>query len=297
MKCSCGKNAVVYLRYSGKKLCKLCFTNLLEKRVRKNIGTNKLINKNDSVGVALSGGKDSTVCLHILNELSKRLPITLSAITIDEGIANYRKRTIKRAKRYCKQLGIEHEIVTFKKEFGYSLDEIVKSEKRQKACTYCGVLRRRLLNITSKELEVDKLATGHNLDDEVQAILMNYIRGEVVRLARLGPITPVREGFTPRIKPLCVIPEKEVAQYALLNKLEVDLSECPYAQDSFRTKIREYINDLELSYPGSKFSILSGFEKLKGMLTIPWTKLEVCEKCGEPTAQKICKVCELLERL
>ena len=88
------------------------------------------------------------------------------------------------------------------------------------------MLRKNILNKAARELGADKIAIGHNLDDESQTILMNYMRGDIGRLKRMIPGT-IQKGMIPRIKPLRSIPEKEVALYAFLNGLPVSMDECP----------------------------------------------------------------------
>ena len=56
---------------------------------------------------------------------------------------------------------------------------------------------------------------GHNLDDEAQSVLMNWLRGDRERILR-RPGGNGGQGFIPRVKPLMEIPEKEVALYGIL---------------------------------------------------------------------------------
>ena len=68
-----------------------------------------------------------------------------------------------------------------------------------------------------KEVGAKYLATGHNLDDMAQSVMMNFVRGDVERLARLGPHNIVQPGMIPRINPLRTLPEKESLLYAMLS--------------------------------------------------------------------------------
>ena len=154
------------------------------------------------------------------------------------------------------------------------------------------------MNTVAKEIGANYLATGHNLDDMSQSIMMNFVRGDVERLARLGPHKKVQPGLIPRFAPLRSIPEKESLLYAMVSGLEYHDLTCPYWEEALRNQYRSVVDDLESRSPGSKFSILSSYDQLYPMLTENYkaAKLNTCE-CGEPTLGKRCKACELSERM
>ncbi len=299
MQCSlCSSKAVYFQRHSSRHLCKKHFLRDFYRRVKRAVAKYKMIESSDRIAIAMSGGKDSVTLAHALIELyGKRKDLEFVAITIDEGIEGYRPPTVDVAKRVCKELGIEHVIVSFEREVGMSLDKMVEIGDRN-ACTYCGVFRKYLLNKTARELEATKLATGHNLDDETQTILLNFLNADIERLARLIP-QRVQKGLVYRIKPLREIYEKEVVVYALLNNLPVSLEECPYSRFPARALVRDFIYEFEKKYPGRKFSIMRSFEELLPCLHKMYPQIELgeCKICGEPTAREICKACELKKEL
>lgn len=302
MRCKCGKEAVFFRPYEGTYLCKKCFCYSIERKVKKTIRKNRLISPGDRIGVAVSGGKDSMSVLYILSKIVKpRKDMEIMAITIDEGVKGYRDKCIQRVKRFCKELDIEHKVFSFKEEFGKTLDEKVKEIKNIQGinvpCTFCGVGRRYILNKKSRELGLTKLCLGHNLDDEVQSVVMNYFRGDLPRAARMSA-KPIQDDkkFIPRIKPLRMIPEKEILLYAILKQLPFYPKHCPY-RSGIRLEIREFLNQMEERHPGIKFIILETFDRM-----FPWIRklvqeevkdLFYCERCGEPSRKRICKTCEL----
>jgi len=298
IKCmKCNKEAIIFQKYSGMHLCKKHFIEDVERKIKLTIRKHFKVKKNEIIAVALSGGKDSTVLLYILHKIfSKRRDVELVAITIDEGIAGYRHHTLKIATELTDELGIKHIVRTFEDEFGTTLDELVAKERVMGACSYCGVLRKTLLNRTANEIGATKLATGHNLDDEAQTILLNHLRGDVERLVRLAPPRAL-EGLVIRAKPLRNIPEKEVALYALVNDLPVDFSECPYAHEAMRGEVRDLLNEFEVNHPGTKYSLLRGFDKMMPVLTkeYPQADLTKCSICGESCNAGLCQACRLLE--
>ena len=296
----CTKNPVIAL-YDGNKLCKNHFTEYFENKVFKTVRQFDLIDKEEILGVALSGGKDSLTVLYILNKLSKQNPrIKINAIAIDEGIHGYRNKTLEKAKEFCNKNNIKLYIFSYKEEFGLTLDEMLKILD-VKPCTICGIFRRYLLNKKSRELKLTKLATGHNLDDECQSIIMNQIKNNIQLSARLGPKVGLIEDnkFVQRVKPLYLCTEKEVTTYAYLNGLLDDFAECPNASQSFRAQVRDMLNDLEQKFPGTKYSIVNSFLQILPLLKQQFKgeAIKVCLKCNEPSANDICNTCVYLEKL
>src|SRR3989338_8594712 len=170
---NCCNNKPIIELSAGEKLCKSHFTEYFENKVFRTIRQFDLIGKEEHLGVALSGGKDSLTLLNLLNKLSKQNPkIKLTAIAINEGIHDYRDKTLVTAKEFCEKNAIPLKVYSYEEEFGMPLDNMLKTLD-VKPCTICGIFRRYLLNKKSKELGFTKLATGHNLDDECQSVLMN----------------------------------------------------------------------------------------------------------------------------
>ncbi len=145
----------------------------------------QLIKPKERVAVGLSGGKDSVLTLHLLAELIEEFDIELVAVSIDEGISGYRGEGVKSARVNAAKLGIELVEGSFKKEFGFTLDQV--ADLYQSACIPCGVFRRQLLNKISYELGADKVATGHNLDDEYPIVPYEFCEGRFQEVLKIWP--------------------------------------------------------------------------------------------------------------
>ncbi len=296
----CKKPAVTYIRYNGTHLCSEHFIQYFEKRVKKDIKKQGKTEKNSRIAVAVSGGKDSIVALHVIHDIfSKRSNIEIFAITVDEGIKGYRDKSLKHAVNNSKNLGVEHHLIRFRDVIGFTMDEIASKKDELGECSYCGVFRRLCLNQKAKELRVDRLVTGHNLDDMSQSILMNFVNSDLKKLARLGPHKKVQPGLVPRVLPLRTIPEKENALYAIIKNLEFHDAECPYSTRALRGYFREIIDNLEYQNPGTRHSILNSYDSIKDLLLerYPPVSLNKCQDCGEPTSQELCKTCILKKRI
>ncbi len=297
MRCSrCSKTAVIYQPYSGLHLCEEHHMEYIERKVKKELRRQTVLESGDRLVVALSGGKDSSALLYMLNKFfSVRSDLELVALAVDEGIRGFRRETLRNARAIARELGIELHIYSFYTEFGFTMDDIASRGYEQAPCTFCGVLRRRVIERKAHELGATKVITAHNLDDVVQTIMINYIRGDIERLRRLRA-SNIAE-FIPRLKPLRSIPEKEVAVYAYLVGIPLITVHCPYAHLSFRFTVKRLLNEFEMRHPGTKYSVLRGYERLMKFLPgrEEHPRLPVCERCGEPSASRICKVCEILE--
>jgi uncharacterized protein (TIGR00269 family) len=296
----CGETAVTFIRYSGAHLCKSHFIEFYEKRVKKEMRKQFRLQKDEVFALAVSGGKDSVVMMHVLHDIFKdRKDLEFHAITVDEGVTGYRPESIEYAKKNADDLEIPIHIVSFSDIVGITMDEISKLSIKTTPCSYCGVFRRKALNTKAKELGATRLATGLNLDDTAQSILMNLLRGDIAKLARLGPHTKVQKGLIPRIQPLRLIPEKECYLYALLKNIEFYDGECPYSERALRGKYRDILNNLEKDTPGTRHALLQSYDSIIDALSksYPPAQLKECTGCGEPTLSEFCKSCSMLQEL
>lgn len=297
----CKTKPVIQLPNNNISLCKSCFIKYFERKVRRTIRQYDMIKKGETIAVGLSGGKDSLTTLHVLNDIVSKQRVTkLIAISIDEGIKGYRDKSLETAKKYCSENKIKFHIASFKEEFGYTLDNALK-RVGVIPCTICGVFRRYLINKKARELKADKLATGHNLDDEAQSVIMNMFRNTPETSARLGPVTGIKRyrGFIRRIKPLYFLTEKETMTYAFIKNLTENFSECPYSKESFRNEVRGFLNKFDSKYPASKYSVINSFLEVLPELRKKYKgrKIKYCKYCKEPASNEVCQRCEYVKKL
>jgi uncharacterized protein (TIGR00269 family) len=337
----CPAPAVIALRYAGTSLCREHFLEFFDRRAKAEVsGQGRL--PEGTIAVALSGGKDSVSLLHFMHGLVGSHPrMRLVALTVDEGIAGYRDGALDVCRKVTTDLGVAWHVVKTRDLAGYSIDEYAAGthgpaseshpNSARPACGPCGVFRRTGINRLAREVGAAAVVTGHNLDDMAQTILMNHLKGDLDRLARLAPhggtpfghpadgdieeggpaaphaaasaSSPPRQapnGLVPRILPFRTIPEKEVLLYALLNGLPIHQEmdgggECPYAQRSHRFAMRDVLVGLERATPGTRHALVKGAERLKPILQRGLTQVPVgaCASCGDPTIGAICNACAL----
>jgi uncharacterized protein (TIGR00269 family) len=297
-RCSfCTEPAVIRGRERGQRLCGIHLVKDMEKRVRENIEEQCMISSGDHIAVALSGGKDSTALLLILKHL---LPawsnVRITAITIDEGIAGYREETIRAAMNLISQLGVSHHIISFEDLFGEGLDTLLKGHE-ERACTICGVLRRKALVEGARRVGATKLATGHNRDDEAQSVLMNIFRNDLLRLVQ-DSSSGEPDCFIPRIKPLSAVTEKEVVTYLFIRNSYIELPECPYTASALRSEIRTILAGLEYRHPGTRDALIRSRDILRKNISPRSSgNLTTCRECGEICNGELCRACRILDSL
>ncbi len=269
------------------------FNEMIFSRINQLIDDYQLVKENEKIAVALSGGKDSILTLHALKAYQNQanFDFELVAISVNEGIANYRQQGVNSAINNARICDVPIILKSFKEEENIGLDDIYSYFKS--ACIPCGVFRRNILNKTAYEIGADKIATGHNLDDEIQSFLMSFSRGDTVKFSKFGPeLDRIHEKLVPRIKPLWNTPEADVKKWAVINNIDIHIAECPYSNLSLRAKIKHFLNETEAKHPGTKENVMNSFKEILDVPQIR-TVLNECEICGEPTSGKICKTCEI----
>lgn len=306
MKCmKCDNTAVIKLQHGA--FCKDHFLYYIEEKVMKTFRQYKLIKQEDTVCVAASGGKDSLTALYMTNKFCKEHNIPMFALLIDEGIAGYRDHTKEDLETFCNKFEIKFYVASFEDEFGKRLDTLAPEARvklGKKPCTVCGIFRRTLLNKYAKKHGATKLVTGHNLDDESQAYMMNVFQGNMKQNASLGPMSGLSDNnkYARRIKPLYFVSEKETRLFCLLKGFDVKFTECPNIEHSFRAEVRDMMNRLEDKYPALKSGIINSFLSVMPELKEKYgtgkrAEFSYCEKCGEPCSGEVCNSCKLRESL
>jgi len=249
----------------------------VEQKVLETIEKYNLMSKLDKVVVALSGGKDSTSVLYIL----KKLGYDVEGLMIDLDLGEWSEIHRGNMVRFCEREGIALTVVDLKKEIGQGIcfvKAVLAKKKGMTGCTVCGIVKRWVLNRWARKLGADVIVTGHNLDDEAQNVLMNYLKGNVALGIGMGPATggrwsvvggriphkakesstsvsscgnlagDVKRGgaklnFVQRVKPLFFVPEGEVLKYAKGKGFDILYDRCPCAFGTYRVDTRGWMRE------------------------------------------------------
>jgi len=298
MRCRrCDDAAVFTRRYSGESLCSRCFTDSVMRKTARTISRYKMIGNGDLVAVAVSGGKDSLALLHILDQMSRSHNFRIHAVTVDEGIAGYRDEALGIVSDYCRGLGVQYSVFSYKDVFDFTLDEALgqRGDDRTSSCAICGTLRRRVMDHAAREVGAGVIATAHNLDDGLQTYLINMLSGDV---GRIGWTVPGPDGSGLRkIKPFMEIYEEEIVFYAFTNQIPFQTEPCPHMGEGVRTEIREFLNSLERQHAGIKNGLYRSLVKVSRAVRESDSKIRaICDSCGAECTGKTCSVCRIVSR-
>ncbi len=267
-----------------------------ENTVKETIKKYGLLSKNESVVVAMSGGKDSTTVAYLLEKFGYEV----KAFHIDLGLGKYSEKCFHAVKQFCQDYGIKLRVYKMVEHFGARMCYIrlgVQSKLRLNNCAVCGIVKKWVINREARKMKADKLATGHNLDDEAETALINFFKGSPMLSLTSGPLVGIirDKKFVPRIKPLYFVTNKETTRYTKMLKLPVVYEKCPCLLESYRLEARKFLSGMSKE---KKLNIVMNnlklIEKMRNKLSDRIEKLRYCKKCGEPSRREICKACELL---
>jgi uncharacterized protein (TIGR00269 family) len=301
MRCrKCKELAVLEIPRHHTAFCKTCFTEFVHAQVERAITEEKMFTKTDRVLVAVSGGKDSLSLLDILRKLEYRA----DAFYVDLGIGEYSRQSKAKAEHFTLTRGIPLHVHELKEDEGAGINDLADLVHRP-TCSVCGTLKRYHFNRTAVELGYNVLATGHNLDDEASRLFGNVLHWQTEYLEKQGPTLPASvEGFAKKVKPLFRLAEREIAAYAIVNKIDYIVEECPNSKGAKMLLYKDILNRLESESPGTKQAFYWGFlakqkseERTRpSMAEQDQASLRPCATCGQPTTAEICSYCKLMAR-
>lgn len=157
------------------------------------------------VTVALSGGVDSVVLLHLLHRLQRERTFLLSAIHVNHQISPHAADWAGFCAALCAKLHVPLAVKT------------IHVPRRSKAGLEAAA--RTLRYRAFAELDTDCLLLAHHLDDQAETVLLNLLRGAGVRGAAAMPEIRHQGDGTPIVRPLLDVPRAALVAYAIKHRL------------------------------------------------------------------------------
>lgn len=221
---------------------------------RKAIERYGLIEENDKIMIGLSGGKDSLALVEFLarKRRAKKPDFSLVAVHISMDNIPYQAE-IEYLREYCQSHDVEflHDTTSFDPS----------TDKRKTPCFLCSWTRRKRMFALAKELNCNKIALGHHLDDMLHTLLMNLtFQGS---FSTMPPLLTMNKFDMKVIRPLCLVEESQISELAQLRAYKKQKNNCPYETDSHRTSVQTLLDQMTLLNPNAKSSLLRAMTNIQ----------------------------------
>ncbi len=228
-----------------------CFT-----KIDEFIISNKLINKGDKILLALSGGGDSVFLFHYFLNKKEDYDFEFECLHVNH---NLRGEDSFNDEVFCIELCKNHDIpITV-----CSIDvKQFASENKKSIEDAARILRYKELMSIKEKSGFSKIATAHNLDDNIETIFLRIIEG--TGLKGLTGIPVIRNGYI--IRPLLTTTKKEIIDYLDSQKInyifDKSNNDINYKRNFIRHKLIPTIENLNPSY---QVGMLKTINILKGV--------------------------------
>ena len=296
MKCRvCREPAIIDVARHNANFCAPHFLDMCRKQVRKAIDDFEMLQPDDRILVAVSGGKDSLAIWDMLIDLG----YGADGLYIGLGIGEYSDVSGEYARAFANERGLHLVEISLREDYGYDVPTATRATRRV-PCSACGMSKRHLFDKAAVDGGYTVLVTGHNLDDEAAVLYGNTLRWELPYLARQLPTLPARNGFPKKVKPLVRLSERETAAWCIVRGIDYLVDECPMAAGNRHLGFKAALNTIEAQSPGTKTAFYLNFvDKVAPLLSAfalaDDVVLAPCARCGAPTTGEICAFCHLVE--
>jgi tRNA(Ile)-lysidine synthase TilS/MesJ len=225
----------------------------VEREVGKCINRYSLVLENDRILVGLSGGKDSLVLLETLARRRKRLPVdyhVAAAYIHLKGIGYESDRIFMES--FCNDLNVPFKIIDVETDLTGTEDKSI--------CFLCSWHRRKQLFDIADAENFNKIALGHHMDDAAETLLMNmFFSGS---MSSMPPALELFSGKIKLIRPLLMLSEEKIAEYAKIRNFPVQKKICPYSGGSQRAKMKAIIDQIKKSDKNAAANIYNSMSNI-----------------------------------
>lgn len=223
---------------------------VLTRAMSKTVGKFGLLDENDHVLVAVSGGIDSMTMLDLISEKSHWWAryVRFTPVHVFAGFPHEEEK-LNNLIDFAGKFDMEMKIIQRPEISRIALGE----DKPQNPCFICSRMRRKALVETAEELDANKIALGHHLEDVIQTFLINIFWGR--EISTMMPNQSIFKGRFHLIRPMYLIEEKRIQKYAKALNIQDQSAECPMEGETKRDYIAKLLDNMERDNPGIKSNI------------------------------------------
>ena len=223
------------------------------RRIGKANQSYSLVNEDDIILVALSGGIDSFVLLDALSSRLKYLPVkyTLHAIHVEIEDIQVEKN-VDAIQAFCNKLAVPLHIEQTR------IEKNVEKEKFQ--CFPCSWNRRKRIFQKAERLGCNKVAFGHHMDDSLETLMMNMVHH--AEISSIPPKVDMVKSNLQLIRPLILLTAEEIKQYAQTHNIQSMEKDCPFEDDSQRKRFGEILDTIGSMHDLAKINMFNSMNKI-----------------------------------
>lgn len=217
--------------------------------VRNTLRKYKMVRPGETVVLAVSGGPDSMVLLHVMERLKEEFNLQLQVVHVDHMFRGEQsKQEALMVEQYTRSLGLPVQV------FHEDVPAAIKAAKASKQAV-ARTVRYRCLEQVAQEVGAHRIATGHHADDQAETVLLHMLRGS--GLTGLQGILPVRQDKY--IRPLLEATRQQIEQYCQQEQLPFAIDPSNASDVYLRNRVRNQVLPLLKSInPG----IVEGLNRL-----------------------------------
>ncbi len=211
-----------------------------------------LLADGDRILLALSGGKDSMAMAALMAARARiyRPEIQVEAAHVTMENVPY-QADLDFMRTFCEGMGLKLHILAT------SFDE--STDRRKTKCFLCARYRRKALFGFAVERGFNKVALGHHQDDFLTTMLMNLVYEGAFRSMR--PAMPMEHYPLTMIRPLCLVPQDEIATLAEQREWVKQVAPCPYEDTTRRTAMERTLGTLTALHAEARQSLWHALER------------------------------------
>ena len=240
----------------------------------------QIVSSSEPLFVALSGGPDSVALLHILHTLGH--PVTALHCNFHlRGEESDRDQHF--CESLCQQFDIPLEVKHFD-TFAYMEQQHLSLEMAARELRYqwWATLLTPALN-TIVQMQPQSIALGHHLDDSIETLLMNLMRGTGIN-GLTGIVA--RNEATHVIRPLLCLSRQQILDYLAENDLNYITDSTNLENDTVRNQIRNQLLPLmEQLMPQTRHGIALTMQHLSEVSS--WLNQEILQYRAEHARQVV----------
>ena len=225
----------------------------MKQKVQKTIQKNNLIQQNDKIVLAVSGGPDSLAMLNILNDLKSEMKFDFVVAHVNHMIREEAESDEKFVEQFCQKINIPFfakriDITKIANTKKIGLEEAGREE------------RYKFFDEIMEQTKANKVAIAHNKNDKIETIIMNVLRGSGI--SGLKGIEPIKS--QKYIRPLIECERKEIEEYCQQKNLMPRIDKTNFDNHYTRNKIRNVV----IPYIKSEFNpnIISTIDRLSDLV-------------------------------